>query len=352
MQVSWNNFSKDEWCSAGRGFNDWNVYQHWDYGEVHSRGIGRRVDRVSVVSDDELVAMVQVRVKKLPMAGSGVADVDGGPVCVRGCRVLPEALDALLSGLREKYAENEGLSVSVRPRGLPDTRDVVVSALEKAGFVHNASIRPYHTFIVDLSRSLEDIEASLRQSWRRLLNRARRQNMSTRVERSTEAFSRFEVLYWQMWKKKRFETGVKIDRIRNMQGMMPDKDKIMTVTAFSDGAPVAAHCITTLGDTCVYFLGATGQAARDAGLQPGNLVHWRTIVEAKQRGFRWYDLGGFDDKLSPELARFKAGMSGNKVVYPGQFELHSRRGPSKAYFMAEKAYRSLRGLLQHMGVGR
>ncbi len=345
MDILWDRVSRDEWCAAARAFADLSLYQHWDYGAVHSRGIGRRVVRIAVRDRGRTKAMAQCRIKALPFTGQGVAEIDWGPLWLYEGEAQAGALQALLQALRTDLVERLGLTLRVTPRGGPDC-DVarLEDLLLQEGLVHNGSVRAYQTFYLDLHKNLEGLRKGLKQKWRYNLNRAQHQNLSVVVAQNGQAFHGFEQIYWPMWKRKRFPTGVRIAAIRELQGLLPAEDRLTIVIANVDGVPVGAHVAVVLGNTCQYLLGATS----DAGLSrnAGYLLHWTALQEAKRHGLRWYDLGGFDTTLVPGVARFKAGMSGVAYAFPGQYDLRPSKSRSKVYVLAERGFRGLRSRLR------
>jgi lipid II:glycine glycyltransferase (peptidoglycan interpeptide bridge formation enzyme) len=74
------------------------------------------------------------------------------------------------------------------------------------------------------------------------------------------------------------------------------------------GAPVAGLVTSAMGDSAIYLLGATD----DEGLksQGAYFLQWTMIKWLKERGVRWYDLGGIDPERNPGVYSFKRGFSG------------------------------------------
>ena len=345
MKVLWNTLSRDSWCREARKFRDSSLYQQWDYGVQHCDGLGRSVVHVAVHNGTRIGAMAQCRIKRLPFLRGGVAEVDWGPLWRLGSESDAGAVMALLKELRQRLVGRQRLRLKITPRVedsecAPRLSDMLV----EAGFQLNRRARAYRTVCIDLRDSIVDIRKRFQQKWRNGLNAAERKGLTVAGSCSTEAFSAFEETYWAMWKRKRFPTGVRIPSIRRIQGLLPREDKLQIWLAFADGTCVAGHVTTCLGDTCVYFLGATTEAGRQ--LKAAYVLQWAVLENAKRLGFRWYDLGGIDPDAIPGVASFKRGMSGTEVQAPGQFELSPPCGGSLWYEMSERAYRSTREALQ------
>ncbi len=112
-----------------------------------------------------------------------------------------------------------------------------------------------------------------------------------------------------------------------------------TIACPPNGLPVAAHVATMLGDTCLYFLGATSDAGKKS--KASYLLQWRVIQEAARMGISWYDLGGFNPNTMPGVAKFKAGLGGVEHRFPGQYCLHPLGGRSRAYSLLERGFRGV-----------
>ena len=74
-----------------------------------------------------------------------------------------------------------------------------------------------------------------------------------------------------------------------------------------------------IGDTPIYLLGATS----DEGLKlkGAYLLQWRAIQWLKERGCRWYDLGGINAAENPGVYEFKSGFGGEETDHLGTYEL-------------------------------
>jgi peptidoglycan pentaglycine glycine transferase (the first glycine) len=330
-----------QWDDLASRFPSRSIYQLGLYAEMHSCSRFRSYSRAAVMGTDGCAdAMLQIRVKRPPFVKGGVADGEWGPLW----KDL-DSLSSLLSGLRREYVEKRSIVLRMTPVSTySESLDrEFVQCLREEGFQRNPHVRAYLTVVIDLSRSLDDIRAGFHQKWRNQLNVAERAGLRHESGTSDEFFERFLRIYEQMWKDKKFPTGVRVPIIRRMHCSLPDAQKLL-ITIVKDGdtdlgATVCAAC----GNSLLYFLGATmpglGTEAR-----PGYLLQWLHIEKAKQLGLRWYDLGGYDDNVE-DIARFKKRTNGVIVQFPGQFECSPKVGSSIVYSVAEQLYRRSRKLV-------
>lgn len=337
----------EEWDRLCCKFNGMNVYQTGLYGDLHCKGIFRSCSRIAVLQEQEVAALAQLRIKRIPLLPFGAAEMDWGPLwgSVAGSTDL-SALGKLLDEIRSEYCVKRKLQVRIRPRStvLSDIDTKLHDLLTDRGFNKNPDVRPYHTVIIDLDKSLDTIRAEFHQKWRNQLNVAERAGLQYVCGSSIEYFDRFYEIYKKMWDQKKFPTGVRLPIIRELQNRFPE-DKKFIVTLLHDGqTDIGGTVCAAFGDTMLYFLGATAPDLRNDS-RPGYLLQWLHIMKAKELGMRWYDLGGYDDIDAPELARFKKRTNGLQVVYPGQYEAGSQHFSTKIFKNCEKAFRTAKRLI-------
>jgi CelD/BcsL family acetyltransferase involved in cellulose biosynthesis len=87
---------------------------------------------------------------------------------------------------------------------------------------------------------------------------------------------------------------------------------MQTFLARKDGEAVGALVCSLMGDTAIYLLGATNEKAKE--LKAANFLQWRAMVWLKDRGARWYDLGGIDSEANPGGFHFKTGLGGVEAI--------------------------------------
>ncbi|MBP7051868.1 MAG: GNAT family N-acetyltransferase [Phycisphaerae bacterium] len=331
-------WSSSQWDSLTSRFAATSIYQLGLYAELHSAGRFREYSRAALFDQEHKVAAsLQMRIKRLPFQQGGVADGEWGP--------LWENLDQLAAFLRclhQEYVEKRKMELRLTPASTySDSLDKeLVQCLEEQGFRRNAEARPYHTVVVDLSQSLEDIRAGFHQKWRNQLNVAEKAGLQHECGTSDEFFDRFLRIYEQMWQNKKFPTGVRVPIIHRMHRSLPERQKLL-VTIVKDGnTDLGATVCAAYGHRLLYFLGATMPGLRSEA-RPGYLLQWLHMSKAKELGLRWYDAGGYDD-ANQDIARFKKRMNGNLVIYPGQYVCGSQRTSAKAVAWAEVVYRKMR----------
>ncbi len=332
-------FSSAEWDTLASSFADFSVYQTWGFGETSASETHSQISRMIVRREEQVIGAAQLRIKQLPLLHAGLAYAYFGPLWRRNGVETGDLVD-VLSGLREEFGGRRGLDVRIVPNlstALAD--EASIRAFADAGFETDADECPYRTFVIDLAPSAETLRGQLAQKWRNGLNQGEKRGVRIETSRDTTAMERFEALYDVMWSKKQFETGVRVTSFRRLQERLPESQRLTVLLAFVGDELAAGHVSSTLGETCIYMLGASNAIGRDH--KASYVLQWQAILEAQRTGARWYDLGGIDPEENPGVYHFKAGLNGVDTRFVGQFTARARGTARYLVPLAEKAYRAL-----------
>ncbi len=330
------------WHELAPGFDDLSYRQAWEFGHACATRLGARSEHVAIIEGGRLVGLADVRVKRVPLVGAGIAYVNGGPLVRRGGQGL-ECLSACLRGLIEHYVHRRGLVLRV----LPPVRDPASIAAQKdvfaeMGFVPAETPEPYRTMLVSLEPPLEQIRKQLAQKWRNGLNRAERNGLAVRSGTGEALFEEFCRLYAELLDRKGFDVDLNADFYARVQRDLPEPQRFTVSLVDVDGEPAAGHVASLLGDTCVYLLGASN--ARGMQSKASYLLQWHAIETARSHGCLWYDLGGIDPDGNPGVYHFKQGLGGIEVTGAGPFEIARGGARRRIVQSCERMYRTVRGL--------
>jgi lipid II:glycine glycyltransferase (peptidoglycan interpeptide bridge formation enzyme) len=171
-----------------------------------------------------------------------------------------------------------------------------------------AADNTYRTFVLDLAPAVEELRKKLDAKWRNHLKRAEKNGLNVVAGTGSSQYRIFCQIYNQMRTRKTFETTVDVEEFGRIQEDLPESHRMRILICQDQGAPVAGLVTSAMGDSAIYLLGATN----DEGLksQGAYLLQWTMIRWLKERGIRWYDLGGIDPERNPGVYSFKRGFSG------------------------------------------
>jgi hypothetical protein len=329
-----------EWESWAARFRDHSYRQTWAYGVQLAAKRGAISEHVAIRRGAETIALADVRIKRLPVVGGGLAYVSGGPLVGRVDDPAGELdrLELAVDALVREYVHGRGLTLRiVAPVGLPGHNEGVAERLLAAGFTRAEHGDDYRTVLLDVDRPADELRASFHKHWRRHLNSVLR-NDGLEMTFGTD-LERFEVVD-RMSAATRARKGYELDLdagfYADVQRDLDPQDELVVGLVLQEGTPVAANITSIHGDTAVYLIGASTEAGLAA--KAGYLMHWRTIELLHERGLPWYDLGGIDPEANPGVASFKLRTNGADVTAAGPFELSPSGLRGQVTGWAERAY--------------
>lgn len=344
-----------EWERHAAGFADHNYRQGWAYSFAAAHRVGATSEHVAIVADGAVRAIVDVRVRSLPLVGGGVAYINGGPLVRSTSEQIAQHTDRLHEAIRAlhiEYVRRRGMVLRVLGTlGEPTWNAIQTSAWREAGFQPTTMAAAYRTIVVPLrdvsgaARSTSEIRAALAQKWRNCLNKAERQGIRVTTHRDVSAMSRFTSLYDEFVVRKGVHANHDAAFFLEVQREACAADdaaaeRLTVRFAEREGNLLAGHVSSTLGDTTVYLLGATSPAGLTCNA--AYLLQWDTMSQGCELGVTHYDLGGIDPDANPGVFHFKEGMRGLDLTAPGPFEATPRGLRGKVSVSSEKLYRSWR----------
>ncbi len=340
MNTTLRRIDRTQWQAAAVRFMDYNYRQMWDFGVACAERVGAISEHVAVEQDDEIVALADVRIKRIPALGTGIAYINGGPLLRRGNDGDRDRLSFCLKALIEEYADRRGMVLRIlAPIHAGSWNESQKDVFVEAGFTPTEVMRPYRTFLLDIDRSPEEIRKSMAQKWRNGLNQSEKRGLTVRAGTDPALFREFCDLFSRFIARKQFEVDLTPPFYLDVHERASESDRFLITLADLDGEVVAGHVASLLGDTSVYLLGASS----DEGLKAKAtyLLQWQAIQAARERGLKWYDLGGIDPEGNPGVYHFKSGLGGQDVTAPGPLEYAATGLKRTLVHGCEKAYRLL-----------
>ena len=331
------------WLRESQRFRDLNYRQTWAFASAGAERVNATNEAVLIRDGHEVVGATNVRIKRIPFLRGGIAYITGGPLSRGEKWDNKRSLDAFAESLRalaREYVEKRHLTLrAVAPCGPEEWNENLSEIFESHGFARTERARDYFTIVLDLTRPLEDVRRSFLQKWRNCLNKSERQNLEVDSGTDIALLERFSALFGDFIDRKGFSVDLDPDFYTAVQRNHATEDQFFISIAVQDGIDTAGHVSSMDGDTCVYLLGASTPAAMKTNA--AYLLQWKTIVEARERGMHWYDLGGIDPAGNPGVYKFKRGLNGREVRAAGPYELRPRGTDGLLTNAAETLYRHL-----------
>lgn len=196
-------------------------------------------------------------------------------------------------------------------------------------FLRSHAYQPASTSLIDLTRSEDEILAAMHEKTRYNIRLAERKGVIVRLESSdadTEAFFR---LNKETAERDHFASHAPV-YIRQTYDFLSQLGMAAIRVAVHHGDILATNIEVRYGDTVTYLYGASSSTKRN--MMAPFLLHWKAMMEAKEDGYRFYDMYGVNpiEPSSPYfkpswegITRFKLGWGGRRVDFIGTWELPS-----------------------------
>ncbi|MBM3504510.1 MAG: GNAT family N-acetyltransferase [Alphaproteobacteria bacterium] len=304
----WNDVREVDWrrhlASAGKSAFE----QAWAYGEAAVAIGGFRVDRGVAMHQDRAIAIVQAFTRRY----AGLVQVTQllrGPLWLSD-EITAEDRATLLHAIKTRFT-------SERLRFLYWVPELDASAAQEMRTVRlHRVMTGYSSIWLDLAPTAEDLRRALDGSWRNMVTSAERNDLVVKTGHGGQDFERLLARDDEQRRRRRFR-AVGSAFLRTTAAATKPRSDVLVTSAHQGSEMVAGALFFRHGQAATYYVGWTSESGRKAHAQ--NLLLWRGILELKQVGVRWIDLGGLDTARQPGIARFKLGLGGTPYTLAGSY---------------------------------
>lgn len=321
---------KKFWHKLILEFEDANIYQLWDYAKIVQGE--KMVKYLALYDNNNLISLVQVRIKTIPIINRGVAYIFGGPIWKK--KDIYQDKNCLLNiyyTLRNEFVINQKLLLRINPNIFENDKDYLY--LKLPGFYKKSLPHNHKTIFLNLDDELDEIRSKLKHRWRKTLNRAERNEIEIVSGTTKELFNIFLKLYDQMLKRKKFKANVNPAPFGLFNEQIDEPLKARIFVAQKDGEIISALIGSAIGSTGIALFSATNEIGMK--FSASNLLHWERIKWFKEMGCKRYDLGGVDPDTNKSVYEFKLGISQDEYAHLGIFEASENIFSKEIVYFAE-----------------
>jgi lipid II:glycine glycyltransferase (peptidoglycan interpeptide bridge formation enzyme) len=261
--------------------------------------------------------LAQVMFRRIPYSPYTVGYLPRGPLLDYES---DEELDRMIRAVDRLARHARAVSVTWE---LPVARDPVLTArLERLGLKPASSVQHTSTRVIDLSATLEEIQASWKPKWRSNTRLAVKHGVRVRPAGDVADFARWYELFKSTSVRDNFTVRGEEYYQRFWQQQYEVGDTVLLL-AEHDNRLLAGILVHHFGREATYLYGASSNESRN--LMPNHLLQWEAMQWGKLRGATQYDMFGIADSDDENealagVSRFKAGFGGEAVRYAGAFE--------------------------------
>lgn len=321
---------RDAWNDALRALPYAHVLQTWEWGAFKHDTTGWHPQRYVYRRGDTIVAAASVGVRSV--GPFKVMYVSKGPAMPYDDR---EVVAAVLEHLQSIARRQRAIWLKIDPdviyaTGEPDTLDDLwgrvgvgfTQSLETRGWrFSNDQVQFRNTIALDLTRSADDILASMSQNTRRKVRTAEKKGVTVRAA----SLDDLDTLY-ALYRVTGARDGFLIRPPEYYEKAWRDFMRAGLAQAFiaeSEGQPIAHVILFHFARTCWYFYGASSNEQREK--MPNYALQWAAIQWAQAQGYTTYDFWGAPDAFDESdsmwgVYEFKRGFRGEVRRHIGAWD--------------------------------
>lgn len=297
---------------APSGFIGGAFLQSWEWGDFQ-RKRGEQIERI-IIRDNEgnIVGHATfLLIRNIPFFP--YAYCPAGP-CLRYEKLDREALENIFLAINRHLSKAGMTFVRFNP------------PLKKGGFEQISGLRkslaktkqPEKTAYLDLKKKSDELLKKMKQKTRYNIRLAEKHDITVSSGNSPKDIE----IFLRLLEKTSIRDNFRVHDshyYKAMVGALKKTKQLQIVTAYHKKRPIAANIIIFHGNVATYLHGASANEKRN--LMPTYLLQWKTIEEAKENGYEYYDFWGIDEKKWPGVSRFKAGFGGQEFEMEPTYEL-------------------------------
>ena len=289
--------------------------QGWGYGEAR-RAIGQTPTRFLIKDAGRTVGAAQLLRKPL-VPGLSVLYAPRGPA-LEDMSLLPDVAAAI-----RRVAAPTDVRALIEP---PQPRDAHLIPGEVGPWRRADAEQPEHTIIVNLSPNENELLKGLHHMARRNVRTAEKLGVSAGRDDDFDAF-------WEIFTATNERAKLGAYPRAYYETMLREGSRYggeaYIVLARHEGKALAGGFFLAMGGGTYYLFGGsikderptdTGEPRKD--VRAPTAFYWHAMLDAKRRGYRFFDFWGIPRKLDESKHSFgvykmKENFGGEKVWYPG-----------------------------------
>ena len=299
--------------------------QAWQWGEFHNIVSGD-VFRLGVMDGDELVGAATIIKKILPIGKNYFYCPRGLVIELKVKSQKSKVVELLFSEIKRLAKEEGAMFLRFDPVFEVENFNLQITK--------TLDIQPSKTLILDLSKSESELLKDMHPKTRYNIKLAEKKGVKV-VEEDVSRIGEFWQLMGETGDRDNFRTHG-INYYKEMVKLGGDFIKLFFAEYKSK--PIGTVIVSFFGDTATYMHGASSN--EDRNVMAPYVMQWHCIKLFKDKGLRYYDFNGIDEKKWPGVTRFKKGFSGKEIEYFGTYDLPFDKGWYNIYKMVRKMRRT------------
>ncbi len=340
-----------EWQELISQLPDPHPLQTWAWGEFKSRW-GWEMRPTVFRNGPELVAAAMILKRKIPLSPWSMLYAPKGPILDYENADLRQAvlyhLQAIAKSERAIFIKIDADVPMLTGEGVEEAKKTepgtsMVRELDQRGWrVSNDQVQFRNTVLYDITRSEEDMLASMKQKTRYNIRLSGRKDVVVRTGTAEDLPEIYE-MYRVTAERDRFIIRPQAYYMDGWKALMEAGHARVLIAEF-EGKPLGAMILVHFADRALYMYGASTGDERKR--MPNYLLQWEAIRWAKQNGNKIYDFWGAPDVFDESdrmwgVYKFKQGFQGTVSHHIGAWDFPSKPFLYWAYMQAAPRFLSL-----------
>ncbi len=284
--------NKKEWESGSQ------FLQSWAWGDFQQR-LGRKIWRWAIRKDGKTIIQALIIKYQLPL-GFSYLYCPRGPFL--GNDLVTEASGMLMARVRAIAKEEKAIFFRLEP--LKKIKLILPNLKVN-------SVQPNQTTVLNLDIPEDDILKKMHSKTRYNIRLAERKGVVVRESENIDFF-------WDLLKQTTKRENFKSYTFAYYQKLLDCSFTKLYLAKYKNKV-LSAHLIIFFNKTAFYVHGGSSREFRQ--VMAPHALHWHVIKKAKEQGYKFYDFWGIDEKKWPGFTKFKMSFGGERVIYPGTFDL-------------------------------
>lgn len=292
-------------------FNDeFSYLQSWDYGEIKSNLEKVNVYRY-IIYDTNNILIGYFQLLAIEYFNLIIyAKINRGPVLF--CNTFSEY--ELLKIIKKYFFRKFVLIFDIAP----NTNYSKPELFYKLGYFKK-SVTPWGTSIINLLNSSDLLFKKLDPKWRNAMLKSEKNNIKFLHCNFKDEINELKKMYEELQKKNNF-TGLStkfLDYISNKNNFNELDFDVYSACIDNSETRIGYIIIINNLNTSTYLLGVSNDIGRKYNVN--SFLLWKSIIESKNNGKKYYDTGGMNADTPLGIYKFKDGLNGEKISLIGEF---------------------------------
>lgn len=284
--------------------NNGSFLQSFEWGNFQEQS-SLKVWRVEIEGNNEKILVAQIIKERI--SGFNSFYIPYGPVFNQNVssKEKQEAFSLLLKNIRQLAQKEKTWFLRIEPI-------VVLPKIDKFHFENPFKRnQPQRTLVLDLDKSEKELFDVIKTKTKYNIKLAQRKGVTIKI------LDDYSPVFYDLVKgtgqRQQFSSFPQEHYMKFFQIKSKDFQVKMFLAEYQ-GKVIVASVVVFFGNKAISL--HTGSDYQYRTVKGADLLRWRVILYAKERGYKQYDFWGIDDKKFPGVTSFKKGFQGREVEYP------------------------------------